>query len=103
VNNLPLTYLGNTMTLKLLNYLFYFLGQTFGISYSMLQINIINWYTTCYWKKIVRFIICFLFSFATSQLQAYANDKISGEILVVSYLRYMVNGFVIYGPIAVAF
>jgi Na+/H+ antiporter NhaA len=72
IDQLPIDYLGNTMTLKLLEYSFYFLGQIFGVSYSMLQVNILDWYQTSQWKKIIRVIILVGFSY----MMSYYNDKL---------------------------
>jgi len=91
------------MTLVLLNYTFYFLGQMFGVSYSMLRVNILDWYQTRQWKKLVRAILLIGFSVGMSYLNEVISSKVTGEYLLLNFIRYLINGFVIYGPLALLF
>jgi hypothetical protein len=75
----------------------------FGVSYSMLQVNILDWYQTSQWKKIVRAIILMGFTYFVDQLNDYLGTFVAGEYLLLNFLRYLINGFLIYGPFALSF
>ena len=43
------------------------------------------------------------FTYAVDELNNYIGSFVAGEFLLLNFLRYLVNGFLIYGPFALSF
>ena len=100
-----MTFLGRGETFNHSQVLFFLVGTVFGCSYSMTQINVIDWILKSpQWKKILRTIIGIglavgiYFLFNETSNESYDVSQQMTEYFFQRALPSMLTGFLIFGP-----
>ena len=94
--------MGGNATFEINSILFFLIGMGFGTPFSMTKINLLDWNRTSVPKKVIRMAIAaglyvgiyYLFKYLSK-----GSNYETSERFFYSAMAYLLQGFVIYGPL----